>query len=97
MVGSASVALSGKAILGSGMSGVRLSDSPPFVVEGRVREGFFDLSRSLSVACFPCVGNIENLRSKKNLSGLAKNCGFCLLGNNFNIIFAKINKLNHTD
>lgn len=97
MVRIASVALPGKALPGCGVSGMRVPDSAPFVVKGRVEGCFFCLSGHLSLVCFPRVGNIENLRCEKNWAGWFKNYRICLFGNNFNIIFAKINKLNDSD
>ena len=93
MVGSASVALSGEALSGGGMPGMRFSEGVPFIVGGRVESGFFRLSGFVSVDSVCGAGAVENLRGEKSFSGVVKNYRFCLLGNNFNIIFAKINKL----
>ncbi len=79
------------------MPGMRFSDGGPFVVEGRVESGLFYLSWFVSVDVVYRIGAVENLRCEKNLSGVVKNYRFCLFGNNFNIIFAKINKLNYSD
>lgn len=94
MVGSASAALSGEALHRGDVPGMRFADGIPFAAARRVESGFFRLSGFVSVDPVCGAGAAENLRGEKNFPGVGKNYRFCLLGNNFSIIFAEINKLN---
>ena len=93
MVGSASVALSGEALFGGGVPGMRFADGVSFAVTRRVESGFCHLSRLVRINSVFYTGRIEVMRGEKNYVRILKNYRFCLFGNNFNIIFAKINKL----
>lgn len=79
MVRIASVALPGKALPGCGVSGMRVPDSAPFVVKGRVEGCFFAYPAIYPLLAFLVLGILKICGVKKIEPVALKITGFACL------------------